>query len=81
MPFTTDLVHELNTLVRFDPATLHTGIKVHSSADPAVITATQRLYDKGLLSQVDGGYLTPLGRDVAEHAQAVLTILTSKPHG
>ena len=81
MPFTTDLIHELNTLVRFDPATLQTGIKVHHNADPAVIAATQRLYDKGLLTQVDGGYLTSLGRDVAEHAQAALTVLNSKPHG
>jgi len=32
-----------------------------------------------LLTLVDGGYLTGLGRDAAEHAQAVLTILTSSP--
>lgn len=81
MPFTPDLVHELNTLVRFDPASTHTGIKVHTTADPAVIAATQRLHQKGLLTQVDGGYLTALGRDVAEHAQAALTILNSQPHG
>lgn len=78
MPFTTDLVDELNTLVRFDPATTQTGIKVHTSADPAVIAATRRLHTKGLLTQVDGGYLTALGRDVAEHAQAALTVLTSQ---
>jgi uncharacterized protein (TIGR02647 family) len=35
------------------------------------------LHAKGLLTLVDGGYLTGLGRDAAEHAQAVLTILTS----
>lgn len=78
MPYTADLVHELNTLVRFDPATTQTGIKVHTSADPAVIAATGRLHAKGLLTQVDGGYLTALGRDAAEHAQAALTILTSQ---
>jgi hypothetical protein len=44
-----------------------------------VIAATQRLYDKGLLTQADGGYLTSLGRDAAEYAQAALTILTSQP--
>ena len=31
----------------------------------------------GRVTQMDGGYLTGLGRDAAEHAQAALTILTS----
>jgi uncharacterized protein (TIGR02647 family) len=77
MPYTPDLVHELNTLIRFDLATSQQGIKVHKNADPEVIAATVRLHAKGLLTQVDGGYLTGLGRDAAEHAQAALTILTS----
>ena len=77
MPYTPDLVHELNTLIRFDLATSQQGIKVHKTADPEVIAATGRLHAKGLLTQVDGGYLTGLGRDAAEHAQAALTILTS----
>jgi uncharacterized protein (TIGR02647 family) len=76
MPYTPDLVHELNTLIRFDLETSQQGIKVHKNADPDVIAATRRLYDKGLLTLADGGYLTGLGRDAAEHAQAVLTILT-----
>ena len=46
---------------------------------PAIIAATRRLHAKGLLTLVDGGYLTSLGRDAAEHAQAVLTILSSTP--
>lgn len=77
MPYTPDLVHELNTLIRFDLETSQQGIKVHKNADPNVIAATQRLHDKGLLTLADGGYLTGLGRDAAEHAQAILTILTS----
>jgi uncharacterized protein (TIGR02647 family) len=79
MHYTADLVHELNTLIRFDLATSQQGIKIHKTADPSVIAATQRLYDKGLLTQADGGYLTSLGRDAAEYAQAALTILTSQP--
>ncbi|MCK9381285.1 MAG: TIGR02647 family protein [Sulfuritalea sp.] len=77
MPYTPDLIHELNTLVRFNLETSQQGIKVHKNADPEVIAATRRLHDKGLLTLVDGGYLTGLGRDAAEHAQATLTILTS----
>ncbi len=77
MPFTPDLVNELNTLVRFDLANTQQGIKIHKIADPQIIAATLRLYRKGLVTQMDGGYLTGLGRDAAEHAQAALTILTS----
>lgn len=77
MPFTTELVDELNTLVRFDPESTQTGIKVHTSADPTVIAATRRLHAKGLLTQVDGGYLTAQGQDVARHAKAALTLLGS----
>ena len=77
MPYTPELVHELNTLIRFDLETSQHGIKVHKTADPEVIAATRRLHEKGLLTLVDGGYLTGLGRDAAEHAQAVLTILAS----
>ena len=75
MPFTPELVHELNTVVRFDLATSQQGIKVHKTAAPEVIAATRSLHAKGLLTLVDGGYLTGLGRDAAEHAQALLMIL------
>jgi uncharacterized protein (TIGR02647 family) len=77
MPYTPDLLQELNTLIRFDLATSQQGIKIHKTAEAPVIAATQRLHEKGLLTQVDGGYLTSLGREAAEHAQATLTILTS----
>ena len=77
MPYTQDIVDELNTLIRFDLETSQQGIKVHRSADASVIAATLRLHEKGLLTQADGGYLTGLGRDAAEHAQTILAILTS----
>lgn len=77
MFYTQDLVDEMNALVRYDLGTTQQGVKVHKTADPAVIAATRRLYDKGLVTQTDGGYLTELGREVAEHAQLALTILTS----
>jgi len=77
VPYTPDLVHELNTLIRFDLATNQQGVKVHKTADAAVIAATQRLHGKGLLTLPDGGYLTSLGREAAEHAHAALSILTT----
>ncbi|MFA7553560.1 MAG: TIGR02647 family protein [Spongiibacteraceae bacterium] len=75
MPYTTDITDELNLLARYNLDTTQEGIKVHSNADKAIIDATQRLFDKGLLSQSDGGYLTNLGREAAEHAQATLHLL------
>lgn len=77
MPYTPDLVDELNALIRFDLAISQQGVKVHKTANAAVIAAVQRLHGKGLLTQVDGGYLTSLGRNAAEHAQAALTLLTA----
>lgn len=75
MPYTQDIVEELNILVRYNLTTTQEGIKVHKTATQEIINATQRLYDKGLVSQKDGGYLTSLGREVAEQAQAILDIL------
>lgn len=75
MIFTHDLVAELELLARYDLSTLGEGIKVHATAEPSVIAATQRLFDKGLISLSDGGYLTSLGLGVAEHVQAMLTIM------
>jgi len=79
MPYTPELIEELGILTRYNLTTTQQGIKVHQSADPAIIVAMQRLHDKGLVTEMDGGYLTDLGREAAEHAQAALTILTSTP--
>lgn len=75
MIFTPDLVAELEILARYDLSTLGDGIKVHTTAEPNVIAATKRLFDKGLISLCDGGYLTSLGLHAAEHAQALITIM------
>ncbi|NOT17153.1 MAG: TIGR02647 family protein [Sulfuriferula sp.] len=77
MNYSQDLVDELNALLRYDLTTLQQGVKVHKTADANVIATVGRLYDKGLITEVDGGYLTDLGREVAEHASMALTILTS----
>mgnify|MGYP003385084372 FL=1 len=76
MPYTSDIVEEVNLLARYNLDTSQEGLKVHSSAGADVIAATERLFEKGLISQHDGGYLTSLGRDAAEHAQNLLQILT-----
>lgn len=76
MHYTSDLTDELNILVLFNLTTTQEGLKVHKTAEPAKIAAVERLHDKGLVTQIDGGYLTDLGREAAEFAQNLLTILT-----
>lgn len=77
MKFDEDLLHEINILKMFDLTSSQLGIKVHHDAEPEAVNATQRLFDKGLITQKDGGYLTGLGRDAAEHSSDLLTILTT----
>lgn len=71
------LLEELDALSRFDFSNHQQGIKIHKTASPEMIAAVRRLHEKGLTTQADGGYLTRLGLEVAEHLQATLTILTS----
>ena len=77
MNLTSTLVEELEMLSHYNLSTTQEGVKVHKTAPAEVIAATRRLHEKGLITQVDGGYLTPLGLEAATHVQQVLTILTS----
>lgn len=75
MVFTDELVAEANLLTQYNLKNEQDGIKIHHEAAPELIAAAQRLYDKGIVSQHDGGYLTVLGRKAAEHAQDLFMIL------
>lgn len=71
------LQHEIHMLALFDPASTLAGIKVHHDAEPTAIAAIQRLYEKGLVTLPDGGYLTSLGQEAVRHLDGLITILTS----
>jgi uncharacterized protein (TIGR02647 family) len=76
MPLSPDQVEEIDILSLFDLSSHQQGIKVHSHiASGTDIAATKRLFEKGLVSKSDGGYLTTVGQHAAEHAQALATIL------
>jgi uncharacterized protein (TIGR02647 family) len=75
MQFTQENMDELNFLIRYNLSTTLEGIKVHTSAAPATIEATRRLFKKGLLTLEDGGYLTAIGHEAAEHAQALMGLM------
>lgn len=70
-------IAEMKLLALFNLASMQEGLKVHNNAGAAAVAAAQRLHDKGLATQPDGGYLTDLGVEAAEHLQAALTILES----
>lgn len=75
MIFNDQLTDEINLLTKFNLKNEQDGIKIHHEAAPELRAAAQRLHDKGLTSQDDGGYLTDLGRKAAEHAHDLATIL------
>lgn len=78
MRYTEEQMAEIDILIHFNLDSTQQGIKVHSSANPEQINAVRRLFDKGLVTQKDGGYLTDIGRKAAEHAQALVLMLA--PH-
>ena len=75
MSFSQEYHEQLDVLMLYHSSSTLDGIKIHKSADPAVIAAAQRLYEDGFITQVDGGYLTQLGSEAAEHAQSLFTML------
>ena len=75
MSWTPEIIAELEVLCLYNLDSMQDGIKIHSSAGAERVAAAQRLFEKGLISQVDGGYLTSLGLETAAHAQAVQTVL------
>lgn len=75
MAFKAELAEEINVLMQFTTDTTQQGIKVHHDARPDLIDATKRLFDKGLITQSDGGYLTPLGHEASEYAHNLLQLL------
>lgn len=76
MSLSTELIDEIELLMKFDLSSARVGLKVHSNADPKMISAAKRLHAKDLVEYEDGGCLTPLGHEAAEHLQSAHVILT-----
>jgi uncharacterized protein (TIGR02647 family) len=77
MKLSTELVQELEVLSLFPRESTQMGLKFHHDAASEHIAAAKRLFEKQLISLEDGGYLTDLGIEAADHAQGLLTILRS----
>ncbi|MBU2098327.1 MAG: TIGR02647 family protein [Gammaproteobacteria bacterium] len=76
MNLSNELIDEIDLLMKFDLSSARVGLKVHSNADPKVIAAAKRLFSKDLVEHEDGGFLTTLGHEAAEHLQAAHVILS-----
>ncbi|MDN2662014.1 TIGR02647 family protein [Psychromonas sp. 14N.309.X.WAT.B.A12] len=69
------LLDEIKLLAKFPETSQLEGLKIHKEADPSVIKAAQSLFEKGLISQQDGGYLTDSGLETADHLHHLLIAL------
>ncbi len=68
---------ELDVLMLFKSPSGLEGVKIHKTAEDTLISAARHLYEGGFITQVDGGYLTPLGVKAAEHAHSLFSMLNS----
>jgi uncharacterized protein (TIGR02647 family) len=78
MSLTPALLAELELLNLFDLDSTQGGLKVHRDAEAEKIAAAQRLFEKGIITQVDGGYLTDRGVETAEHVQILVKMLQAE---
>lgn len=77
MTLTQELLEEMQLLNLFPEDSLQEGLKIHSDAAPAHISAARRLFAKGLITQEDGGYLTLLGQEAVQQLQSLKSILAA----
>jgi len=76
MSLTADLLDELELLNLFDLNSTQGGLKVHQNAEKRKVSAASRLFDKGMTTQLDGGYLTDRGVETTEHVQILVKMLS-----
>jgi uncharacterized protein (TIGR02647 family) len=70
------LFEEMKLLAKFPEESHLEGIKIHHNASPTLIDSAKSLYDKGLITRPDGGYLTDSGLETVDHLNHVLTTLS-----
>jgi len=78
MSLSSEFISALEVIAMFDLGNPQQGIKVHHDAAPERIAATKRLYDLGMITLADGGYLTVRGQETAELAATLINLLEVK---
>lgn len=77
MPISSELFEEIALLSLFNLDNTQEGLKIHHEAAPARIDAARRLFDKDMITLLDGGYLTGHGVEAAEHTRKLMNLLNS----
>jgi len=75
MKLSQDIIDEIELIALFPNDSIQEGLKIHSSAAPQRIAAAERLFNKGLISQADGGYLTSSGMQAQQQLLALGSLL------
>ena len=75
MNWNQDHIAEIELLKLFPADSAQEGLKIHSSATAERVAAAARLVDKGLISPLDGGYLTSSGLQARQHLLALDSLL------
>lgn len=70
-------IAELELLLKFPTHSSMQGIKVHHDAPSQLVSAAQSLFDKGVITQNDGGYLTELGHELQQRAIGLFEVLNA----
>ena len=71
-----ELIEELSLLKRFSLNSTTEGISVPATGDPAVVAAAGRLFEKGIISDSNGGHLTDSGREAVENMNRLFNQLS-----
>ena len=71
-------IQDLALLARYDLTNLELGIKLHQDSDPELRESALRLYQKGVITAADGGFLTPFGVSLLEYLDHLLNALTDE---
>ena len=71
-----ELIEELSLLRRISLNSTAAEINLSASGDPTAFAAAGRLFEKGVISQEDGGHLTDSGREAVEHMNRLFNQLS-----
>lgn len=75
-----DFIDAIKLLSCFELDNLQQGIKLHQDCEPTLRQTADRLYQKGILTAADGGYLTPFGMTLREQLQPLINALGEPGH-
>jgi uncharacterized protein (TIGR02647 family) len=72
-----ELIEEISLLRRISLNLSEEEIDLSTIGDRTVVAAAGRLFEKGIISRLDGGQLTDSGRDAVEHMNRLFNQLST----